>query len=193
MLTHLGREYRQETTNNPPTKQSQHHPSHVVVNASLQIPCLELHIYAVHTWEQEIHLLASKGFILALVEYEMLLCFPFPCFTSIRTVQSQHSKLTTASPLSPLSSVLLHLPHIFFQALFPSLWNAAHLPSKLLGQRCCLMVNNENSTETWLRNQRQNTVKPGFQFQQKLHPPERAWIRWKWKTLLQNTARHAAQ
>lgn len=119
ILTHLGREYRQETTNNQPTKQSQHHPSHVVVNASLQIPCLELRIYAVHIWEQEIHLLASKGFIIALVDYEMLLCFPFPRFTSVTTVESQHSKLHySRSSLSTLFSSTSSPTHTFFSNIF---------------------------------------------------------------------------
>lgn len=157
-----------------PTKLSQHHPSHVVISTSLQIPWLELYIYTVQIWEQEIQLLASKDFILALVDYEMLLCFPFPRFTSLRTVQSQHSKLhySKSSLLSLFSST--SSPTHTFSTLFSPAFEMLHIyPLSSLARDVCLMVNNENSTEAWLRNQKQNMVKPGFQFQQKLHPPER--------------------
>lgn len=57
MFTQLGREHRQEITNNHPTKPSQHHPSCALISILLQVPCPELPIYPICMWEQEIHLL----------------------------------------------------------------------------------------------------------------------------------------
>ena len=77
-FTDLGREHRQEVTNNRPTKPPQHHSSGALITILLQVPCLEVRIYTASVQEQEIHLLASKGLILVLVDYEIFLYLLFP-------------------------------------------------------------------------------------------------------------------
>lgn len=191
-FTDLGREHRQEVTKNRPTKPPQHHPSCVLISTLLQVPCLELLIYTVSVQEQEIYLLAGKGLILVLVDYEMFLYLLFPSFTSVRTIQSQHREqhYKKSSIFALFHFIpLLHPRPNFFHCL----WNAAHLPVKPSDQRCfCLMMNTENSAEIWLRNQNQNTVKPGFRIAAATPPAWKAWSGWKWKyCLLEVMARHS--
>lgn len=123
----------------------------------------------------------GKGLILVLVNYKTFLHLLFSHFTSLKMAQSQHRKLhCKKSSLSALFYFIqiITLTPTFLQTFFLSLQNAAHVPLNPFGQRhFCLIVNTENSTKTWLRHQNQNTVKPGLQFQLKLHLPKGPGLR----------------
>lgn len=105
----LGREHRQEVTNNWPTKPPQHHRSHALISILLQVPCLELCIYTVSVPEQEIQLLASKGLILLLVDYEIFLYLVAPLlYVSQNSTFSTERTALQEVLLSLLSSISFH-------------------------------------------------------------------------------------